>query len=359
MLVASMLMAVSLKSANAFTSHSPTAPFRVRPFGQRHSVTPATYLLRVSKSSTTEKPTTTTSDSLPFFSKLPRGHAEQPPSVASKLQQRRLLSQADPVESVSESRTTNDNKVNPSLVLGAGVLGLVSLVSFFVTSYTDLSLADVTAWGHQLLEHPKETLEAGVDAVQAMGPAGVLVFGLIYCIAEILVVPATPLTLSAGYLFGLGQGTAIVLLAATCAACVAFGIGKTFLRTWVEEILGENPKFAKLDKAIGKEGFKLLLLVRLSPIFPFAVSNYLYGASSIDFASYFWGTLLGFAPGTLAYVYTGMVGKALTLGGGEGAEPWYVYAGGLAILAGFVKLASDVAAGIIETIDDQDEELLQ
>lgn len=238
-----------------------------------------------------------------------------------------------------------------ALALGATALTLLSTAA--VSVFTDLSPGDLVSWTNQLIAHPQDTLQAGVDAVQAMGPKGALVFGLIYLVAEVLAVPATPLTLSAGYLFGAVQGTAIVLLAATAAACVAFFVGKTFLRTWVEDMLQENPKFAKLDKAIGKEGFKLLLLVRLSPIFPFALSNYLYGASSIDFASYFWATLLGFAPGTVAYVYTGMVGKALTLGGGS-SEPWYVYAGGLGLLSVFVKLASDVASNIVNAIEDDE-----
>jgi uncharacterized membrane protein YdjX (TVP38/TMEM64 family) len=250
-------------------------------------------------------------------------------------------------ESPLDDDTTTNNQ---PLILGA--LAALSTVAAVGVHYSSISFSDITTWAHQLQAHPQDTLQAGVDAVQAMGPSGVLVFGLIYLVAEILAVPATPLTLSAGYLFGVVQGTAIVLLAATAAACVAFFIGKTFLRSWVEKTLQENPKFAKLDKAIGKEGFKLLLLVRLSPIFPFALSNYVYGASSIDFASYFWGTLLGFAPGTVAYVYTGMVGKALTLGGG-GSEPWYVYAGGFTLLAVFLKLATDVASEIVEAIDNE------
>jgi uncharacterized membrane protein YdjX (TVP38/TMEM64 family) len=151
-------------------------------------------------------------------------------------------------------------------------------------------------------------------------------------------------------LFGMTRGLAVVLAAATVAASVGFFVGKTFLRTWVEGILEEKPELAKIDKAIGKGGFKLLLLLRLSPIFPFALSNYVYGASSIDFASYFWATLLGFTPGTVAYIYTGMVGQALTLG--EGAQPWYVYAGGFAVLLTLLKLAADVASEIINAIDE-------
>lgn len=216
------------------------------------------------------------------------------------------------------------------------------------------SLVSISTWIQQLISHPQETLQSVVDSVHDMGNAGLLYFGLIYLVAEVLAVPATPLTLSAGVLFGVAKGTAIVLLSASIAASVAFWIGKTVLRSWVEERLQENPKFAKLDRAIGEQGFQLLLLVRLSPIFPFALSNYLYGASSISFLPYFFGTLLGFAPGTLAYVYTGTVGKALTLGGADGAsQPWYVYAGALAVLAGLLSLVSQVASSIIESMDEE------
>ncbi len=78
-------------------------------------------------------------------------------------------------------------------------------------------------------------------------------------------------------------------------------------RQQVEGLLEENPKFQALDKAIAKEGFKVILLLRLSPIFPFALSSYLYGATSVDFFEYMMGTLIGFFPGTLAYVYGGTV----------------------------------------------------
>jgi len=98
-----------------------------------------------------------------------------------------------------------------------------------------------------------------------------------------------------------------------------------------------------------------MLLLRLSPLFPFALSNYLYGATSIDFASFFWGTLCGFAPGTLAYVYTGVVGKALTIGG-DGVQPWYVYVGGAALLGGLLKIIVDVASNIVREIEDEEAE---
>lgn len=248
---------------------------------------------------------------------------------------------------------TETTGIDPQLLLYTAGAIIAAIGTWLASSSDQLTTSDMAESFHGLLIHPQETLQLCIQNVKAMGPEGLIYFAMIYFVAEILAVPATPLTLSAGYLFGLTQGVAVVLVTATVASSVGFFIGKTFLRSWVEGILEENAELRKLDRAIGKEGFKLLLLVRLTPIFPFALSNYVYGASSIDFVAYFWGTLLGFTPGTVAYVYAGMVGQALTLG--EDAQPWYVYAVGFAVLIALLKLVTDVATQLIETIQDRED----
>lgn len=208
----------------------------------------------------------------------------------------------------------------------------------------------------QILSDPGAALDRVVELTDSMGPLGIAYFGVAYCIAEILAIPAIPLTASAGYLFGPFQGTAIVLLSASVAAGVSFVIGRTFLRDYIEGLLKEYPKFNKLDRAIGREGFKLMLLLRLSPVFPFALSNYLYGATSINFSAFFFGTLLGFAPGTAAYVYTGYIGKALTGDAGNSdVYPWYVYLGGLSLFAGLLKVVADTATRVVQEIEAEEE----
>jgi uncharacterized membrane protein YdjX (TVP38/TMEM64 family) len=230
---------------------------------------------------------------------------------------------------------------------------LLYFIIFWILSFllTFSSLTDIIEMAQHALKNPSATLDSVVQSVEAMGPLGPLYFGVAYTIAEILAIPAIPLTASAGYLFGPVQGTTVVLISASIAASVSFVIGRTLLRNYVESVLLDYPKFAKIDRAIGKEGFKLMLLLRLSPIFPFALSNYLYGASSINFKNFFWGTLLGFAPGTAAFVYTGYVGKALTVGG-ESTYPWFVYAGGLAVFAGVLKVVADTATRVVEEMED-------
>jgi uncharacterized membrane protein YdjX (TVP38/TMEM64 family) len=257
----------------------------------------------------------------------------------------KLLEVSD-ITSSSNGQDIEISDPQSTLALIASCLVFTSLV---VASQT-IGWEGITQGLSDLTADPQQSLQAVIDFVQEAGPMGPLIFGVVYFLAEILAVPATPLTLSAGYLFGFPMGSAIVLVAATLAASAAFFIGKTFLRQWIEQLLADNAKLAKIDKAIGREGFRLLLLVRLSPLFPFALSNYVYGASSIEFVPYFFGTLLGFAPGTMGIVYAGMVGKALTTG--DGSQPWYVYAVGCLGLGLLMKLITDVAGNIINSMEE-------
>jgi len=259
--------------------------------------------------------------------------------------------------SVADQGTNGNSEESQNLASFVAVGAIASIAFLLGSQYlsVDSNLLQGTATEfQQIFSNPTETLENAVSSISSMGPLGVFYFCVIYVIAEILAIPAFPLTASAGYLFGVKEGTLAVLFSASIAAAVSFVIGRTLLRDYVEGVLEENPKFKQLDKAIGKEGFKLMLLLRLSPIFPFALSNYLYGATSVRFWPYFFGTMLGFTPGTIAYVYTGEVGKALTLESAT-AEPWYVYLGGLALISGFVKIAADVATGIIDDLEKEDE----
>lgn len=234
------------------------------------------------------------------------------------------------------------------LALGTALAGAVAVATLGI----DLpNPSDVLHGVENLIQDPNAFLQDVIQNVESMGPLGIAYFGLFYTVAEVLCVPALPLTASAGYLFGLAKGTAVVLTSASVAAAIAFVIGRTFLRSFVEEKLEEYPEFAKIDKAIGKEGLKLMILLRLSPIFPFSLSNYLYGASSVGFWQYFIGTMIGFAPGTMAYVYSGEIGKTLT--SGSETQPWYLYAGGMVLVAGLLKLVADVATTTIQAMEEE------
>lgn len=289
--------------------------------------------------------------------------------LAYTTQQRKISAKFSNNDSEIEnfSFASSDSDANDeSLLLATATAGsLAAALGLFLYTHPGSNALDpsaILATGSSLVVSAKEVmadpgaaLDHVVELTDSMGNLGVAYFGVAYCIAEILAVPAIPLTASAGYLFGPVKGTAIVLFSASIAAAFSFQVGRTLLRDYVENVLKDYPKFAKIDKAIGREGFKLMLLLRLSPIFPFALSNYLYGASSINFPAFFGGTLLGFAPGTLAYVYTGYVGKALTGDAGNDVYPWYVYLGGLTVFAGLLKVVADTATRVVEEIEAEED----
>ena len=361
------LLLVALRGANTFAPPRLPSTMKIRPVPTTTSSLSLNVFIQGKESAATKSTkasASTTSDgsfSQPFWErqgggKIDRTAACSHSSASWSTENLSNLLSADesssaPVPVGIEEQTRELDLKQLALPVVALLLGAVGVGA---AAQSNFELQDVVAFAQNFFANPQATLQNVIDSVQAMGPLAPVYFGILYCIAEVLAVPATPLTLSAGYLFGVTQGAAVVLLAATVAASIAFFVGKTFLRSWVEEMLQENPKIAKLDKAVGEQGFKLLVLLRLSPIFPFALSNYLYGASAISFQDYFWATLLGFTPGTIGYVYTGMVGKELMFG--DGGQPWYLYASGFAVLGVFLKLVTDVAGGIVEAIDDDNED---
>ena len=303
------------------------------------------------KTKTTRSPKKNDVDNF-FDTKEQKGMGDLIPFLRSSSTDAQTSSRAAVTTEIDELQSAEEFDVQKLLVVAAPAIFLTAILG--VAATLGFTPDDVFTFGQQFLANPQDSMQTVIEGVKDMGPSGLLYYGILYVVAELLAIPATPLTLSAGYLFGLSGGISVVLAAGAISSCIGFLIGKTLLRSYVETVVAENPKFGKIDKAVGEEGFKLLLLIRLSPIFPFALVNYLYGASSIGFAPFIGATLLGFVPSTAVYVYTGMVGQALTVG--DSSQPWYVYAGGLTVLAGFLKLVTDVATGVIETINEDDDE---
>ncbi|ERN02038.1 uncharacterized protein LOC18430138 [Amborella trichopoda] len=147
--------------------------------------------------------------------------------------------------------------------------------------------------------------------IEDYGPAGYALFVAVYAGLEVLAIPAIPLTMSAGLLFGTVTGTIIVSISGTVAATVAFLIARYFARERIMTMVEGNKKFLAIDRAIGENGFKVVTLLRLSPLLPFSLGNYLYGLTSVKFVPYVLGSWLGMLPGTWAYVSAGAFGRAI------------------------------------------------
>jgi uncharacterized membrane protein YdjX (TVP38/TMEM64 family) len=172
--------------------------------------------------------------------------------------------------------------------------------------------------------------------VAHLGVWGVLLFILVYIIATVLFFPASILTIGAGFIFGVLPGTMIVSIAATAGAALAFLIARYLARNQIEHKIADNPRFKRIDRAIGERGAKLVFLLRLSPVIPFNLSNYFYGLTSVKFWSYVLASWIGMLPGTLLYVYLGAAGKAgLSGAAGEtsGRSPWEYGLFGVGLIA--------------------------
>ena len=164
-----------------------------------------------------------------------------------------------------------------------------------------------------------EALFGYASYLDSLGPVnGPLLFGFGYFVLEMFAVPAFPLTMSAGALFGAFEGTLVVVSSATVAAVAAFLVSRYVARDSVKKLASEKfgEQYRKIDEAIGENGFGVVFMLRLSPLLPFSVSNYLYGLTSVSVLEYAPASFLGMIPGTAAYVASGDVARTISAGGG-------------------------------------------
>lgn len=202
--------------------------------------------------------------------------------------------------------------------LWTGALALTAAAALVVASqYLDLqgALAGVLQW------------------ISDLGAWGALVFILTYILATVLFVPGLILTMGAGFLFGVIQGAVLVSIASTTGAGVAFLIGRYLARDWVAQKVQGHPKFNRIDEAIGREGWRIVGLVRLSPVFPFNFLNYAFGLTQVRFRDYLLASWIGMLPATVLYVYIGsLAGSLASVSNGAGSRTpaeWALYALGL------------------------------
>lgn len=192
-----------------------------------------------------------------------------------------------------------------------------------------------------------------------MGPSAIYYYALLYFFLELVAVPALPLTLGSGYLFGVTRGTIAVSISSSLAAAAAFLIARYALRDAVMSIAQRYPRFRAIDRAISREGFKFVFLLRLSPLLPFSISNYLYGLTSVPFPQFTVASWLGMLPGTIAYVSAGAAVSALQdIGSGSTTKvnPFLLGIGLLATIAA-LTLGGRAAQRAIAEIEEEDEEI--
>ena len=142
--------------------------------------------------------------------------------------------------------------------------------------------------------------------IESLGYIGGIAFIATYILSTVVFIPATILTLGAGVIFGVVWGSLYVFVGATLGAIAAFLIGRYLARDWIGKKIEGNQKFVAIDQAVAHSGFKIVLLTRLSPLFPFNLLNYAFGITGVSFKEYALASI-GMLPATVMYVYIGSI----------------------------------------------------
>jgi len=202
-----------------------------------------------------------------------------------------------------------------------------------------------------------ELIGAALSRVQTLGAWGPPILAAFYVVACVLFLPGSVITLAAGYLFGLVTGTWVVVVGSVAGASVAFLIGRTLLRRRVEAWVEGRPRFAAIDRVVGDDGLKIVLLTRLSPVLPFNLLNFAFGITRVRFRDYLLGSVVGMFPGTVLYVYLGTAAKNLTdvlrgkVAGGP-AQTALLAIGLVATLVVTVLITRTASRALAEATDD-------
>lgn len=230
------------------------------------------------------------------------------------------------------SEPLDQPRTNRSTWWRAGA-ALVLLVAFFL-AVRQLPLA---GW-----------LDAITEPIRSLGPWGPVAFAGIYIVATVLLIPGSLMTLAAGGLFGVALGGAVVSVASTLSAGISFLLARYLARNRVQHRIAESPKLAAVDEAIGREGWKIVGLMRLTPVVPFGLLNYVCGVTSIPFWKFLLTSWVAMLPGTLMYVSLGAVGKEAVSEETASFETWALRVLGLVATIAVTVYTSRLAKKALE-----------
>lgn len=207
-------------------------------------------------------------------------------------------------------------------------------------------LLPVTAW------------VTGFEAwVRGKGVWGAVLYGLVYVLGALLFVPAWIMTIGAGLVFGAFWGTVVVSLSSTVGAAGAFLVARYLARERVEALAKRSDRFAAIEAAIREKGWRVVFLLRLSPLVPYNLSNYLYGLTPLRFWPYVLASWAGMLPATVFYVSLGAAGHAATGGHAHARSPleWTLIGAGLLATATVTVMVTRAARRQLARLRVQEE----
>jgi uncharacterized membrane protein YdjX (TVP38/TMEM64 family) len=214
------------------------------------------------------------------------------------------------------------------------VLGVITLV--------------IAAWNIFPL---REILATVQQRVMSWGVWSAICYPILYACCNVLLLPGGILSIGGGFFFGLWWGFLIVLIGNVAGAAISFLIGRTIGRHWLQRRLERSKSLHALEPAVEREGWKLILLSQLHPLFPSSLMNYLYGLTKIRFRTCMIWIAIGQAPGLFLYAYLGTLGQlGLRLARGQTHPRMYeywVWGGGLLISLAILVLMGRIALRVL------------
>ena len=200
---------------------------------------------------------------------------------------------------------------------------------------------------------PLVDIVAGIQQrVMGWGAWGAISYPLLYACCNVLLLPGGVLSVGAGFFFGLWWGFLIALVGNVGGAAISFFISRWIGRQWLKRKLMRNATLVALEPAVEKEGWKIILLSQLHPLFPTSLLNYLYGLTQIRFRTCMVWVAIGQAPGLFLYSYLGTLGQlGLNLARGKShpaAIEYLVWLGGFASAAVVLILLGRIALRLLK-----------
>lgn len=215
---------------------------------------------------------------------------------------------------------------------GRAAILVLALAALVAAAY----VLPAAEWTTALAERARDT-----------GAVGVVLFFVAYVIATVALLPGSILTLAAGFAYGPFWGVAIASPASVAGATCAFLLGRTLLREWAEKRIGESARVRAIDAAVEREGFKIVTLLRLSPVIPFNALNYALSLSKVPLRTYVAASFLGMLPGTVMWVYLGslapVAAELTTSASGGGTTRTVLYIAGLVATVAAAVIAARAA----------------
>ena len=233
------------------------------------------------------------------------------------------------------------SKVRRAVFIQVG--GLMLVGALFIVASQFFPIADWIALVQQKVMH--------------LGAWSAIWYPILYACCNVLLLPGGLLSIGGGFFFGLWWGFFIILVGNVTGAAIAFFLSRWIGRSWLRSKLHQNATLVALEPAVQREGWKIILLSQLHPLFPTSLLNYLYGLTNIRFRTCILWVAIGQAPGLFLYAYVGTLGQlGLNLLRGK-SHPrmieYWVWGGGFVLSAVVLILLGRISLRLLQEAEEK------